>query len=122
LRCRGGCIPGAEEREKRIMREVGRAYKEDMAQRLEITADGFESGEIGWSQGKLHRRDRDGNVVSSCLVGGLSLLGTVDNYPMGVLMHLAGCSIAEWNDEPGRTVDDVIDLLRRGAKEIRNTL
>lgn len=86
---------------------------------LEATADMIERR--GWTQGQM--RDPNGRV---CLIGGMHLaLGRcrVADYGLSWVAQLriqkAVGRLSRWNDELDRTIQDVLDLLRRLAKEAR---
>jgi len=76
--------------------------------------------DAGWCQGA----SRD-NVGRSCLLAALyTAIGPRPHAPavmvlrraLGLPLHVAGClgaEVAVWQDAPGRTVADVIDLLDR---------
>lgn len=63
--------------------------------------------ERGWIQGRV--RDDQGRV---CLLGGLSVAGASSATFKAVEVAIGGGrSIASWNDDPDRTVADVLSLL-----------
>lgn len=84
----------------------------------------------GWVQRDLH------NVGGHCALGALEMvtihelayfpeaLTIRDNAIDALLEHLNHTDawhLAAWNDEPGRTADEVIDMMRHCAKALRET-
>lgn len=76
--------------------------------------------EHGWTQGEMSARD--GSV---CAAGAIAAVSGYDNGRSaargafsGYLYHTEGwSSIADWNDQPDRTAEDVILTLKRAAEE-----
>jgi len=100
---------------------------------LEEVADLYESGEIGWTQRRFRDFDFDNERASYCLIGSMRhrLLDVQKSYDMeheAALVYLRnyiersglGLSIDDWNDQFGRTLDEVVDLLKTVAKDLRN--
>jgi hypothetical protein len=99
---------------------------------LEEVADLYESGEIGWTQ-HAFRRTRLAHPNSYCLIGSMRhrLLDAQKSYGLEyefALKYLHGYirenghgpGVDDWNDMPGRTLDEVVDLLKTVAKDLRN--
>lgn len=66
--------------------------------------------------GKHTTIDVANKLDSACLSGCLALIRTNDStrkYARDLLIHEIGDSIPDWNDDPIRTKQDVIDLLRK---------
>lgn len=91
----------------------------------------------GWCQGTLFtyadpiRSPWQSQVVSACLVGGIKLAlmkltGREDDkffhgaVYKAVIDQLGTDHVAGWNDHYDRTQGEVVDLLRRTAKDLRN--
>lgn len=112
-----------------------------IAEVLEAAADLFESEKLGWIQGVETKVDSFGlRVTAACAIGAISqarvngirirwanealyraALLAVTNYLNERPGRLAGeMSIPGWNDMPGRTVGEVIDLFKTVAKDLRN--
>ena len=100
---------------------------------LEEVADLYESGEIGWTQRRFRDFDFDNERASYCLIGSMRhrLLDNQKSYDLDheiALKHLEnyvrdnghGLSIDDWNDMYGRTLEEVVDLLKHVAKDLRN--
>jgi len=105
------------------------------AEALEKAADAFESGELQWIQGSMGWH-HDG---TACARGGLyhATMGnqrgargfdtflagrsvvTVAERAMG-FDDFFGATLPVWNDVPERTVAEVIDRMKEGAKRLRN--
>jgi hypothetical protein len=70
----------------------------------------------GWCQGNL--KNRQGNF---CIVGAHLELSwrrrAVSNQAFAALKRRLGDNISLWNDAPGRTKEEVIELIRRAARE-----
>ena len=97
-----------------------RAKPADAAELLEKVADRFESEALIWIQGKLGMPQQ-----TACLVGGVSFTSTnaqVEQLAYKALWEAIDkvSHLPAWNDQPGRTKEEVIDLLRRAAKDLRN--
>ena len=100
---------------------------------LEEVADLYESGEIGWTQ-HAFRRTRLAHPNSYCLIGSMRhrLLdnqclsyGLEYEYALNCLRDYIrenghGLSVDDWNDMFGRTLGEVVDLLKHVAKDLRN--
>lgn len=89
----------------------------------------------GWTQRYLTKRSGE-----RCLVGHLGVASArvvpddagseeIDHSMRRILVvqrclrEIAGAhSLMEWNDEPGRTSDDVLELLRRGRERLVATI
>ena len=88
---------------------------------LETTADQFETGKMTWAQ----RNFNEG--TNACIMIGLDRVAFRSNNrslaQTAILRVLGAWGVTaafKWNDEPGRTVGEVIDALRRAAKDLRN--
>lgn len=73
--------------------------------------------EKGWCQGTL--RAEDGSI---CLMGSMVWSRFVsqeafERAQKAVLTHTDNMSIPAWNDTPGRSVEDVLLVLKWAAKE-----
>jgi hypothetical protein len=107
------------------------------AQALEEAADAFESGKLQWIQGSLGWQQYN----TACARGGLfhatvgnqRAIGTLDVLrPARTVVTVAEramgfqdgavavTSLPGWNDCEGRTVNEVIDRMKEGAKRLRN--
>jgi len=115
------------EREK-IMREVTAT---EVAEVLDAAVDLYESGTYGWVQGKYEYRPPNGGMFQRCFLGildaatyetGKSVIAydRVRSVVVDTISAEIG-NIAAWNDVPGRTVDEVIELMRSIAKDLRNS-
>lgn len=98
------------------------------AEHLEYVADRFESGTLAWVQGSYgHPHWEDG--PTACLIGGIRGLSVLAESHIQLAFKAVseivdptgGWRLAAWNDFPGRTKEQVIDLLKWAAKELRNT-
>lgn len=103
---------------------------------LERVADAWESGKLGWCQGRSfqYKNSRyevsEENVVAACSMGAIMLEVGILNYflrreVIGALREHLGdptdlWSVSTWNDEPGRTKQQVIDVFKETAKDLRN--
>lgn len=88
--------------------------------------------EIGWIQGNAYALNEDGKVTGACMLGAISCRNSAYRRVLhtGVTEILANLIrsdadkfterwvIADWNDAPGRTRAEVIDLLRRARMVI----
>lgn len=96
----------------------------------------------GWVQGAFVGRDWEGRRLGYCAMGALAkaiggeeLLDYLANDGNGtgtqsplywdalveVTGAIEGCvCLSEWNDVPARTKEDVIDLMEKTSKDIRN--
>jgi hypothetical protein len=99
---------------------------EESAQTLEMVADKFETGEFAWYQGALHLRDANGHPVASCVLGAMALLERMTDHVINALQEHTGSrglgGVGSWNDQPGRTLPEVIDTLKLAAKDLRNAV
>jgi hypothetical protein len=104
------------------------------AEALEQAADAFESGELRWVQHTLGSRQ----YGTACARGGLLRALTGNQRGVNLVDGRHALSKAEqamgfasefgyrpwtlptWNDSSGRTVQDVIDRMKEGAKRLRN--
>ena len=114
--------------------------KETAAEVLEKAADLFESSKLKWIQGSLGDLETTAcayggvRVAAGCTaesnlnversVWGLIVWGLVEILADRLGMEpncgpIVG-TIAEWNDQKGRTVAEVIDLYKEAAKDLRN--
>ena len=107
--------------------------RSNAAEALEKAADAFESGELQWIQGCLGWAENGTACARGALLyastgsqRGFLVEGrntvTVAERAMGfsALMSTHIASLPGWNDRPGRTVDEVIDRMKEGAKRLRN--
>ncbi len=103
----------------------------EVADVLDEAASLYESGTYGWVQGKYSYDPRLGEAPSRCMLGILDVAaikvgGQMAVYSMAhnmirdTLMAEIG-SIPEWNDTPGRTLDEVIEILKSVSKDLRNS-
>jgi len=113
----------------------------DIADTLEKAADVLET--IGWVQGSstAYGYGPDGNIdhiVGYCASGALHRVSGLEyeSAMSAMACEIVGChgdhchllwpigfrsaTVVEWNDEPGRTKYEVIDMMRRTAKNLRN--
>jgi hypothetical protein len=102
------------------------------AEALEKAADVFESGKLQWIQGSLGWAQYGTACARGALFHALSgdqaakfsdfrSTATVAERAMGFQDGIvAVASLPGWNDRPGRTVDEVIDRMKEGAKRLRN--
>ena len=107
-----------------------------VADALDRAADHIES--VGWWQGALYDHEQAvSKPLSECAVCALGALNVALHgtplFSMGlrsdeltahdiaeyVERSLGGVELAGWNDDPGRTQDDVTTTLRRTANELR---
>ena len=104
----------------------------EVADLLEKVADRFQSGVYQWRQRQL------GYNGTYCTVGAMAHVATGDAQlfrtdlvqaaALAVMKHLRWVArtpvptghVASWNDEPGRTVEQVIEALKATAKDLRN--
>jgi hypothetical protein len=113
----------------------------EIAKVLENCARAWRDGAIGWTQ-KSMARNGSGDKVSIMSPEDGTLNPTVTEVcsagavvwqteKMDDLFYAArqalenrmakhGVSVVYWNDEPGRTVEEVIDLFEATAKDLRN--
>jgi hypothetical protein len=111
---------------------------EEIADSLEKAADLIET--VGFCQRKARATDKDGKITGYCLMGALhDAFGlyryegnkrhfssvwkyqmTGRNYAIDHIIRKIQTQIPIWNDEPGRTASEVIDLLKHAAKDLRN--
>lgn len=110
------------------------------AEILEAVADGYESGRYGWIQGRYDAPE------GFCAMGALyyehrktipnvwatspeaeeaqEALGGAANHLYEAIQEFEGFpypkGIPGWNDQYGRTKDEVIDVFKRAAKNARN--
>ncbi len=86
---------------------------------------------LGWCQGYYYK-DKDGHDASSlhpeeincaCALGALSMVEKEDQYlytgAIKELEHLIGGTIANWNDHPGRTKEEVLNLFDRAIESVK---
>jgi hypothetical protein len=109
------------------------------AQALEEAADAFESGKLQWIQGSMgwqqygtacargglfHALTGSQRLISSVEAErGARSIAIVAERAMGfddVPRIGSCCTLTAWNDVPERTVDEVIDRMKEGAKRLRN--
>lgn len=113
-------------------------YPTEPADVLEAAANLLESK--GWGQGEFMNAIDPDDATKFCAVGairtvtGYSLAGRRDEdyavyrkrYACSLQANVAlgdkvGTDVVHWNDQPGRTAEEVIDALKQTAKDIRNT-
>lgn len=117
--------------------------QEKAAGLLEAAADVLETE--GWTQGDYLRLGLDGETFHYCAVGALrkvchawdlelsqpnflayrtlqdQIIAQRENCDCGAASCSASCpSVENWNDTPGREAHEVIDLMKHGAKYLRN--
>jgi hypothetical protein len=97
----------------------------EVAEVLEAAADLYESGALRWRQGAY------GSGQDRCFIGALDVAavkvggnvkvdGMVHPRVDTVIISRIGTNIPDWNDHPERTLDQVIELLKTTAKDLRN--
>jgi hypothetical protein len=107
--------------------------KADIAEALEKAADLIESETLTWVQGTEFVYGPDGEAIGACAIG---LIARTCDITIGMIRHttsLYGAVIAAvqnrlgmalalptWNDQPGRTRIEVIELFKSIAKDLRN--
>lgn len=109
-----------------------------VAEVLENCARAWRDGAIGWTQlamardgsgekiGIMHpdRGVLDPTIVEVCSAGAVARqtekMDDLFYAAKHALERLTRVSILTWNDEPGRTVEEVIDLFEETAKDLRN--
>lgn len=85
----------------------------------------------GWHQGSFFSERDPGvpNDLPACLVGSMSDVSARNNFVVdawnSVVLSIYSRignqkSFPRWNDEPGRTKEEVIDMLTEVAKDFRN--
>jgi hypothetical protein len=102
---------------------------------LERAADLYESGQYELHRGSFFNNDQEAPGV--CAIGAL-MLAAGSSLVTGRLLHnlqttilywdatevverkITGYLLPTWNDAPGRTKQEVIDLFKETAKELRN--
>jgi hypothetical protein len=110
----------------------------DPAEILEAAADVLETK--GWGQGCEFKME-NGERTAFCAIGAIREVIGFYNIEQGIfftpaanlaheamnlsnrvagLMHTDQGSVVGFNDEPGRTADEVIDLFKLTAKDLRN--
>lgn len=91
----------------------------------------FKSGEMEWIQSKLYERN-DQTIVGCCMIGAMEYAGllvlplvlpmsymniSIDNRISQLADHIQSRlgypGLAEWNDAPERTKEEVIAMLER---------
>lgn len=122
----------------------------EMADTLERAADLYESEQVDWCQKTYYRRVNnglEGRIVSVCALGSIRLAlvdgnvdrlpgfaGRVDSSHFKNFAQIAGLvarrlhlreqvtyqDAAFWNDMPEREKQEVIDLFKEIAKDLRN--
>lgn len=108
--------------------DIHPAHREKLADIYDTAASYIE--EHGWTQGE--EKNAAGQV---CLVGGfrwgtrLSNTWATSEWAMGMLQSLLGlaspnydfglCPLVAWNDNPARTQDEVVNVLRGYANKLR---
>ena len=110
----------------------------EMAEVLEKVADAWESGTLGWCQGRsfIYKNNPYGvtkaNIAAACSVGGVMLevgvAASRSDLRKAVIAALRDrldapndlSSVSRWNDQPERTKQQVIDKFKEVAKDLRN--
>ncbi len=101
----------------------------EVAEVLEEAVRLYESGEYGWVKG-MYLYAPPGQTPKRCFLGILDIAAfnvgnTVTKYDLvhpeivKFIISKIG-SIPLWNDHPERTLDQVIELLKTTAKDLRN--
>jgi hypothetical protein len=115
-------------------------YPTDPADILEAAADLLESK--GWKQGEFMNAIDPDDATRFCALGAIRVVtgysmaakeyrqaGDYATYrerhrhSMEACLALAakvGQDVPTWNDRPGRTADQVIDVMKHAAKDLRN--
>jgi hypothetical protein len=105
---------------------------EKAADILERGADAWESDTIGWFQGGFGNLTQGFCALGMCryqLVGkdvGVTWTCSKDLYDVywnaldGLGKALNGAAIDDWNDAPERTKEEVVELFKQAAKDLRN--
>lgn len=102
-----------------VQEESSREVKLLAATMIERMLDRIE--QYGWRQGLNAMLDGPACIVHTAVAVSSDRLFAV-HYKTALyrLRRNANCTtLADWNDEPGRTRQDVIDLLARSAMELR---
>jgi hypothetical protein len=110
---------------EKIMREV---TVEEVAQVLDAAAGLYESGAYGWVQG-MYFYDPPSEESKRCMLGIIAAAAYETNRSRAVQMSFearraVGIEIGHiptWNDNPERTLDEVIEILKGTAKDLRNS-
>jgi hypothetical protein len=94
----------------------GAPRKTDVQATLKAAAEYI--SEHGWTQGMM--REKDGSV---CAAGALLVVSGSESAGReaftGYLYHTGGwVNVADWNDQPDRTAEEVILTLKRAAEEL----
>lgn len=108
---------------------------------MEQAANLLESGQLDWCQEHLAMTTEGSSllgassptVVAVCAVGALDRAFLSQKEPeqhyasqgyrlaaFRAAQRTWGKSLPDWNDEPGRTKEEVIDFLKQAAKDLRN--
>jgi hypothetical protein len=102
------------------------SIEEEAARILEQGADAWESGTISWVQGAFGSRDHgvcaDGMCRLQILGGTIAPKYAYYIHAMQALGSRAYNDVIGWNDTPGRTKEEVIELFKQAAKDLRNQL
>lgn len=119
---------------------------DDWAGMLEAAADVLDSGRVDWIQGDLvllgqRTKESEPEVLACCAVGALAvgnfihtngvtqaLTDLVEDNVSSALVDILEqqlnldpkYALVDWNDEPERTKQEVIDLFKNTAKGLRN--
>jgi len=90
---------------------------------IEVLKEAREKIRQGWCQGGPARDHRDATISTGdpnackwCLFG--ALMAVTDDWdgPRAAIKEFTGCSLAEWNDAPGRTKAEVLALLDKAIE------
>ena len=112
---------------------------EEAAELLETTADRFATRQYTWAQGDFENQDgqlcalgglaKTAGVLVDVVAGALAPFQLANGGAFAVANRRAAAtleelhqerSVSDWNDEEGREVEDVVDLFRHTAKDLRN--
>lgn len=92
-----------------------------------LITDGWCQGQYSDEQGRVCALGAIGKAIIGNAYGHLTSDATAEARYQAAIGAVAAYradsvyGIPEWNDEPGRTEDDVHDLLRNTAKQLRET-
>jgi len=103
----------------------------EVAEVLDAAVDLYESGTYGWVQGKYVYAP-PGETPRRCMLAILDTatyetvrknMATYNRVRPEVVDAISAeiGNIPSWNDTPDRTLDDVIEILKSVAKDLRNT-
>jgi hypothetical protein len=114
-------------RGRKIMREV---TVTEVADVLDEAVRLYESGTYGWVQGE-YSYDVPGETPRRCMQGILDMANASINFHNDHVLQVQMTAraavgdkighIPTWNDTPGRTLDEVIEMLKSVSKDLRNS-